>query len=277
MHMYMIQLPKKILFVFSIDKDTLTTMIYDDVELIDINLTEGKGFLCLTFFETNPKKELYIKKTIHKCQEPIKCAIFVNGLEDNILKERFEQATYLRGDYLYSNFIGPENNCEIIANLENKGLDNKIYYRIDCTLLVLNGRICANCKTLHNTLYQIENRYKNSIQSVKTTHASRELLTEIVQKARKTIRIQKELVESLHNCLKLKFEAEDEQVSEPLTGIVHNIVDKVLNKKHENISNIILKKLVHVQSSRIFLSKKSLNTKDKHVYPIISEDEHAFP
>ncbi|CAG8857041.1 10917_t:CDS:1, partial [Gigaspora margarita] len=60
---------------------TLTTMIYDDVVLIDINLTEREGFLCLTFFETNLKKELYIKKTIHGYWEPIKCTIFVNGLE----------------------------------------------------------------------------------------------------------------------------------------------------------------------------------------------------
>ncbi|CAG8857469.1 24930_t:CDS:1, partial [Gigaspora margarita] len=62
-------------------KNTLTTMINDDVELIGINLTEGEGFLYLTFFETNLKKELYIKKTIYGCQEPIKCIIFVNGLE----------------------------------------------------------------------------------------------------------------------------------------------------------------------------------------------------
>ncbi|CAG8851792.1 41162_t:CDS:1, partial [Gigaspora margarita] len=57
-------------------KDTLTTIIYNDIELTGINLMEGKGFLCLTFFETNLKKELYIKKTIHECWEPIKCTIF---------------------------------------------------------------------------------------------------------------------------------------------------------------------------------------------------------
>ncbi|CAG8775362.1 6831_t:CDS:1, partial [Gigaspora margarita] len=70
-------------------KDTLATIIYDDVELIGINLTEGEGFLCLTFFETNLKKELYIKKTIHGYQEPIKCTIFVNSLEvrDNFLEK----------------------------------------------------------------------------------------------------------------------------------------------------------------------------------------------
>ncbi|CAG8759300.1 16523_t:CDS:2, partial [Gigaspora margarita] len=48
-------------------KDTLTTMIYNDIELI----------------------ELYIKKTIHGCWEPIKCTIFVNDLEvrANFLEE----------------------------------------------------------------------------------------------------------------------------------------------------------------------------------------------
>jgi len=70
-------------------KDTLKTMMYDDVELTGINLTEGEGFLCLVFFETNMKKELYIKKASHGCREPIKCTIFVNGLEvrDNFLEE----------------------------------------------------------------------------------------------------------------------------------------------------------------------------------------------
>ncbi|CAG8636940.1 15848_t:CDS:10, partial [Dentiscutata erythropus] len=199
-------------------KDILKTMIYDDVELTGINLTEGEGFLYLVFFETNMKNELYIKKASYRCREPIKCTIFVNGLEDNIPKARFEQATYLQGDHMYSNFIGPVNEHEIIANLENKGLDNEAYRRIDCTLLALAGNICANSK--------------------------------IVQKAQKTIRIQKELVESLRNRLKLKFEAEEEQVSEPLISIVHNVVDEVLNEKHENISNVILKELVHVQSKK---------------------------
>ncbi|CAG8569772.1 7764_t:CDS:2 [Cetraspora pellucida] len=118
-------------------------------------------------------------------------------VQNNIPKAKFEQATYLQGDYLYSNFIGPINEYKIIANLENKELDNEAYYKIDCTLLAL-----------------------------------------------------KELVESFYNYLKLKFEAEEEQVSEPLISIVYNIVDEVLNKKHENISNVILKKLVYMQSKK---------------------------
>ncbi|CAG8842385.1 33381_t:CDS:2, partial [Gigaspora margarita] len=80
-------------------KDTLTTIIYNDIELIGINLREGEEFLCFTFFETNLKKELYIKKTIHGYQEPIKCTIFVNGLEvrDNFL-EKNGQCT--KGKYI---------------------------------------------------------------------------------------------------------------------------------------------------------------------------------
>ncbi|CAG8835770.1 5535_t:CDS:2, partial [Gigaspora margarita] len=74
-------------------------MIYDDVELTDINLMDRERFLYLTFFETNLKKELYIKKTIHGCQEPIKYTNFVNSLEvrDNFLEEN-EQCT--KGKYI---------------------------------------------------------------------------------------------------------------------------------------------------------------------------------
>lgn len=52
---------------------------------------------------------------------------------------------------------------------------------------MLNDNICTNCKTLRNTLCQIEKRHMNGIQSVKTSHASRECLVEIVQKARTVI------------------------------------------------------------------------------------------
>lgn len=86
---------------------------------------------------------------------------------------------------MYSNSLGPKNNHEIIASLENKGLENEAYRKIDCTLLVLCGDTCANCKTLRNTLYQIESRHKHGVQSIKTSHASREVLVETVQRARK--------------------------------------------------------------------------------------------
>ncbi|CAG8774800.1 16412_t:CDS:2, partial [Dentiscutata erythropus] len=236
--------------LFSI-KNILTTMLYNDIDLMGVTLTEGKGFLCFVLLSTNIKKELYIRKAFNGSREPFKCSIFVSGLKvrDDILEAnsisykvsiineilsivRFFKISHVCiGQYTR----GPQNDHEIIANLENKGLENEAYRKVDCTLLVLDNDTCANCKTLHNTLYQIEKRHKNGIQSVKTSHAFKEILVEIVQKARK------ELIEDLRDRLKTKFEAEEEQASEPLTSIVHNIVDEVLDEKHENISNIILK------------------------------------
>ncbi|CAG8822103.1 1074_t:CDS:1, partial [Cetraspora pellucida] len=58
------------------------------------------------------------------------------------------------------------------------------------------------------------------------------------------------LIDNLHNHLKLKFETEEEHASEPLTDIAHEVVDEVLSKKHKNISNMILKELVCVQSEK---------------------------
>ncbi|CAG8532436.1 12720_t:CDS:2, partial [Cetraspora pellucida] len=168
--------------LFSI-KNILTTMLYNDIDLMSVTLTEGKEFLCLVLLSTNIKKELYIRKAFNESQEPFKCSIFVSGLKGSI--PEFKQAAYLQGDHLYSNFLEPPNDHEIIANLENKGFENKAYCKADCTLL--------------------------------------------------------ELIEDLCDRLKTKFEAEEEQASELLTSIVHNIVDEVLDKKHENISNIILK------------------------------------
>lgn len=70
-------------------KDILTTMIRDDTELESVTLVESEGFLCLVLFDSNIKKELYIKKTFYKCREPLKCSIFVSGLEvkNNFLEE----------------------------------------------------------------------------------------------------------------------------------------------------------------------------------------------
>ena len=47
-----------------------------------------------------------------------------------------------------------------------------------------------------------------------------------------------------------KFEAEEENVSEPLTKIIHSIIEEVKNKEHEDIPNVILKELVRIQSEK---------------------------
>lgn len=69
-------------------KNVLVTMIYDDIELTSTNLIESEGLLCLVSCNANMKKELYIREAFHRYREPIKCSIFVNGLEvrDNTLE-----------------------------------------------------------------------------------------------------------------------------------------------------------------------------------------------
>src|SRR6185369_2085203 len=138
--------------------------------------------------------------------------------------------------HLYSNALESKNDHKIIANLKNKGFDNETYRRVDCMLLILNRNICLNCKILCNTLYKIEKCHTNSVQSVKTSHASREVLAELVQNTRKVfiinqtiianknsyfqvIKSQKKLVESLRDRLKKKFETEKEDASELLVKI----------------------------------------------------------
>ncbi|CAG8635904.1 4099_t:CDS:2, partial [Ambispora leptoticha] len=57
------------------------------------------------------------------------------------------------------------------------------------------------------------------------------------------IKSHKKLIRDLHNHLKQKFEAEENNMSELLTEIVHNVVKEVKNKEHEDIPNVILKEL----------------------------------
>ncbi|RIB20251.1 hypothetical protein C2G38_2035409 [Gigaspora rosea] len=205
-------------------KTTLTTMIYSNVEFANINLMED------------------IFSIVQFCKKSSICV-------GQYTKE-FAKVVYLRGDRIYSSYLGPQNNHEIIATLENKGSKTEAYCRVDCTFFVLNGNICMNCKTLRNTLYKIEKRHANSAQSVKTPYVSREILTELVQNTRKTIRSQKELVKELSERLKLKFEAEEEPISEPLTHIVYNVIEEVKTKKYKDVPNIILKELIRIQSEK---------------------------
>ncbi|CAG8842084.1 29558_t:CDS:2, partial [Gigaspora margarita] len=69
-------------------KNILTTMLYNDIDLMGVTLTEGKGFLCLVLLSTNVKKELYIRKAFNGSREPFTCSIFVSGLKvrDDILE-----------------------------------------------------------------------------------------------------------------------------------------------------------------------------------------------
>ncbi|CAG8766935.1 27683_t:CDS:2, partial [Dentiscutata erythropus] len=249
-------------------KTTLTTMIYSNMEFANINLMESNnGSLQLIFSDQqNIQKELCFEKVPHGSRNPIRCSIFINKfevkdtiLESNHINNKISTMTdilsivqfckkssicigqYTRNDHIYSSYLGPQNNHEIIATLENKGFETKAYRRVDCIFFVLNRNICINYKTLRNTLYKIEKRHANSAQPVRTPYASREILTKLVMK---------KLVKELSERLKLKFEAEEEPISEPLTNIVYNVIEEVKTKKYEDVPNIILKELIRMQSEK---------------------------
>ncbi|CAH1761767.1 4196_t:CDS:10, partial [Entrophospora sp. SA101] len=102
----------------------------------------------------------------------------------------FEEVTRNRGLQLVNNKLGPDGTHEPFTFLENKGKPNEIYRRVDCHLLVDLKGACENCKKLKNTLIKIRSRYLTGTKSVKTNHASQEILSEAVQEQRKLIRIQ---------------------------------------------------------------------------------------
>ncbi|CAG8739011.1 3891_t:CDS:2, partial [Acaulospora morrowiae] len=189
----------------------------------------------------NAKKELHIKQASHGYQEPIKCSIFVNGCEvgDDILKKNgiSNKILMISNDLSIVQFCKKSHVC----------MEQCTKARVNCTLLILDGNICSNYKMLHNTLYKIEKRHTDGIQSIKTSHAFREVLAELVQNTRKVIKSQKKLVKDLYDRLEQKFEAKEENISKPLTKIIYNVIEEVKNKEHEDIPNIILKELVRIQ------------------------------
>ena len=64
--------------------------------------------------------------------------------------------------------------------MENIGQSDEIYRRIDCTLIVNEKNICENCAKLKKTIQQIQRRISDEVNSIKVTHASKEILIEKV-------------------------------------------------------------------------------------------------
>nr|CAG8602218.1 16006_t:CDS:2 [Entrophospora candida] len=77
--------------------------------------------------------------------------------------------------------------AKICNGKSTKGKPNEIYHQVDCHLLVDLKGTCENCKKLKNTLIKICRRYLNGTKSVKTNHASQEILSEAVQEQRKVV------------------------------------------------------------------------------------------
>lgn len=90
----------------------------------------------------------------------------------------------IRGTQLVSN-----NKDHIpFALMERIGQPDKIYWRIDCILVVIKTNICENCIKLRKIMQKIQKRIITGTNSVKTMHVSKEILTEKFDQQQKIIR-----------------------------------------------------------------------------------------
>ncbi|CAG8801012.1 4252_t:CDS:2, partial [Dentiscutata erythropus] len=90
------------------------------------------------------------------------------------------------------------------------------------------------------------------VNSVKTIHASKEILQEKVNQQRKTIKEQTKTIINLKNQLQKKIEKEEEKVSNEIANIVHTVTKSVTNKT-TNIANLhpIFQELIRIQCTKL--------------------------
>ncbi|RIA93462.1 hypothetical protein C1645_819313 [Glomus cerebriforme] len=139
----------------------------------------------------------------------------IGGLEFNFLKKNNK----IRDTQLVSN----KKNHPPFALMEKMGQPDKIYQRIDCTLVVKE----------------------------KTMHASKKILIGQVNQQRKTIKLQKELIIDLKKCLKEKIEKEEEVSDniDNIANIAHIVAKDIINKSIDFFTfHPIFQELIHIQT-----------------------------
>ena len=135
--------------------------------------------------------------------------------------------------------------------MENIGLPNEIYRRIDCTLVVKENFICENCSKLKKVLEQIQRRSLSGVTPKKIIHTSKEILIEKVILQQRIIKKQNELISNLKDCLYEKITKEENEVSNEIANIAYTISEKVENK-NINISSYhpIFQELIRIQTGK---------------------------
>ncbi|GET64270.1 hypothetical protein GLOIN_2v1787182 [Rhizophagus irregularis DAOM 181602=DAOM 197198] len=123
----------------------------------------------------------------------------------------FENVTHIRGTQL----IGNDKDHTPFALMEKKGQPDKIYRRIDCTLVVTKKNICENCTKLQNTIGQ------------------------------------NEIIVGLKERLEEKIKKEEVEVSDNIANITHIVTKDVINK-NINFSTLhpIFQELIRIQTGK---------------------------
>ncbi|RHZ87681.1 hypothetical protein Glove_33g145 [Diversispora epigaea] len=193
-----------------------------------------------------PVSNKLIKRTINDIIKIIDYAFSVNICSGQSTKG-FEDVTKIRGNQLVSN----DKDHMPIALMENIGLPNELYRRIDCTLVVKENVICERCSKLKIIMKQIQQRNLLGVNSKKIIHASKEILVEKINLQQKIIKNQNKLISKLRDRLYKKVENEENEVSNEISNIIHNVSEKVGNKSID-ISNYhpIFQELIRIQTEK---------------------------
>lgn len=139
----------------------------------------------------------------------------------------------------------------IVAVLENKNQPDEAYRHINCMLIIKNGNACENCQKVHKLMQQIHRRFLSGVNSVKTVHASKEILIDKIEHQRKIINEQKLTIANIRNYLQRKIDEEGGEISDEMKKVAHAATESIINK-NTDISNLhpIFQELIRIQSGK---------------------------
>ncbi|RIA89856.1 hypothetical protein C1645_738304 [Glomus cerebriforme] len=159
----------------------------------------------------------------------------------------FKNVVYIREDRLVSN----AQEHAVLAILENKSQPNEVYRHINCVLIVKKNNVCENCQKVYKIIQQIHRRFLSGVNSVKTIHVSKEILTEKIDYQRKIIKEQNLTITNIRNSLQKKIEEEGGEISDEMEKIANAATEYVTNKNID-ISNLhpIFQELIRIQSRK---------------------------
>ncbi|GBC15621.2 4-coumarate--CoA ligase 1-like [Rhizophagus irregularis DAOM 181602=DAOM 197198] len=137
----------------------------------------------------------------------------------------FENIVCIRGNQLVSN----TQEHAVLAILENKGQSDEV----------------------HKIIQQIHRRFLSGVNSVKTIHASKEILIKKINHQCKIIQEQNLTITNIRTCLQKKIEEEGGEISDEMEKIAYTATENVTSKNID-ISNFhpIFQELICIQSEK---------------------------
>lgn len=104
---------------------------------------------------------------------------------------------------------------------------------------------------MHKIIQQIHRRFLSGVNSVKTIHASKEILIKKINHQCKIIQEQNLTITNIRTCLQKKIEEEGGEISDEMEKIAYTATENVTSKNID-ISNFhpIFQELICIQSEK---------------------------